>query len=62
MYDGIGPQKIANTLNSKICSANKDIVIQTIYIAVNLSTGSNAHKDLVINSLKFLECLKTILV
>lgn len=62
IYDGIGAGRLSNILNEKISNPNKEIVHQTIYIAVNFATGSKTHKDLIISCRKFLEALLSILV
>jgi hypothetical protein len=62
IYDGFKPARLSKILNEKVTSNNRDIIHQTIYIAVNIGTGAKQHKDLIISCRTFLEVLLKILV
>lgn len=62
VYTGLGVQRLTRLLNEKIHSESNDIVIQTIYIAVNFATGAKEHKDLVLNCGQFMSYLLTCFV
>lgn len=53
IFEGIGDQLIP-ILESKMESTQQDTVQQTIYVLVNLATGSERHKEQIISSEKLL--------
>jgi len=42
--------KLTKRLEDKLFSANEDIVLYTLYVLVNIATGNDKHKMLVLNS------------
>ncbi|KAJ3413330.1 Armadillo repeat-containing protein 8 [Chytridiales sp. JEL 0842] len=51
VFKGIGEQSIISMLQSKLSPASSDgVVLQALYIIVNISTGNISHKSIIINS------------
>jgi armadillo repeat-containing protein 8 len=53
VYSGIGSKRLCQILDEKIACNAKDIVVQTIYIAVNFATGAKEHKEMILSCKRF---------
>jgi len=61
IFQGIGDQLIP-LLESKLESSHNDTIEQTLYVIVNLATGSEQHKQTIMNSKKILSKIREFMV
>lgn len=61
---GLGVDTLTRILEAKLVDIvyQENIVLQALYILVNLATGSDAHKGIIMGNNKLLRVLKTHLV
>lgn len=50
VFDGLGEQKLIAYLDSNLASTNLDLVVQSLYVIVNVSTGSERHKNAIMQN------------
>lgn len=62
MFVGIGQDKLMRFLDEKLQSSDQEIVLQTIYVIVNVSTGSESHKSAIMSNESILNQIQNYMV
>ena len=56
-FNGFGPENLVRLVEKKLVSQNEDIVLQSLYVVVNISTGSEGHKVCMMSSAAILKAV-----
>lgn len=59
LFSGIGPQKFINLIEEKLKSDSELIITPTLYIIVNVATGTTDHKTAIMDSKDILSSIHT---
>lgn len=62
VFNGFGSSRFINMLEAKIQMNNPQIILQTLYIIVNVATGNELHKSRIMESSILLQCVLNYLV
>ena len=62
VFNGFGSEKFINILEVKIQMASYQIVLQTLYIIVNVATGNELHKSRIMESSILIQSIMNYLV
>lgn len=62
VFNGFGSEKFINILEVKIQMASYQIVLQTLYIIVNVATGNELHKSRIMESSILIQSIMSYLV
>lgn len=62
VFNGFGSARFINILEIKIQMINPQIILQTLYIIVNVATGNELHKSRIMESSILIQCVLNYLV
>lgn len=62
IFKGFGTGRLIQILESKLQSPHHAIVLQTLYIIVNVATGTELHKSRIMESSLMIQCIMKNLV
>jgi len=49
-FTGLSPTRLLSIIEHHLQSSNEDIALQTLYILVNVATGGERHKNIVMTN------------
>eukprot|EP00158_Paraphelidium_tribonemae_P008457 Partr_v1_DN28582_c0_g1_i5_m73244 putative Armadillo repeat containing 8 len=60
-FQGLGPARLMKIIEAKLQSAHEEIILQALYVVVNLATGSDEHKEAIMKHEPVLEHILTLM-